>query len=153
MSSLISTDKSSLNLSSTQPLRDFVRDANSERIKSLLDNRVGVVAAMALISLHLSMDIFTPKPVEGGSSTYFTLIKLILGSLAVIVLGNMLLKSKLKDEMPSLQADILKSSFDMKAVNTVTNASSDEILGAVQSDVARKQWDIGADYISKESET
>ena len=93
---MISTDKSSLNLSSTQPLKNFVRDANSERIKSLMDNRVDVVAAMALLSLHLSMDIFTPRHVDGGSS-YFTFIKLILGSLAVIVLGNMLLKSKLKD--------------------------------------------------------
>jgi hypothetical protein len=72
-----------------------VRDANSERIKSLLDNRVGVVAAMALLSLHLSMDIFTPRH-ESGSS-YFTVIKLILGGLAVIVLGNMLIKSRLKE--------------------------------------------------------
>jgi hypothetical protein len=75
-----------------------VRDANSERIKSLLDNRVGVVSAMALLALHLSMDLFIPKQIEGGSSNYYQYIKLILGSFAVIVLGNMLLKSKLKEQ-------------------------------------------------------
>ena len=72
-----------------------MRDANSERIKSLLDNRVGVVAAMALLSLHLSMDIFIPR--HTSESGYFTVVKLILGALAVMVLGNMLLKSKLKE--------------------------------------------------------
>ena len=92
---MLFTDKPQLTLSSTQPLKDFVRDANSERIKSLLDNRVGVVAAMALLSLHLSMDIFIPS--HNSSGSYFTFIKLILGGLAVMVLGNMLLKSKLKE--------------------------------------------------------
>jgi hypothetical protein len=53
------------------------------------------VTAMALLSLHLSMDIFTPRH-ESGTS-YFTVIKLILGGLAVMVLGNMLIKSKLKE--------------------------------------------------------
>ena len=52
---------------------------------------------MALLSLHLSMDIFIPKH-AAESSSYFTLIKLLLGALAVIVLGNMLLKSKLKEQ-------------------------------------------------------
>ncbi len=75
-----------------------MRDANSERIKSLLDNRVGVVSAMALLALHLSMDFFIPKQNEGGSSNFYQYIKLILGSFAVIVLGNMLLKSKLKEQ-------------------------------------------------------
>lgn len=48
--------------------------------------------------------------------------------------------------------DIVKASFDVKAVNTVFNATSDEILGALMGD-ARKQWDLGADNISKESDT
>jgi hypothetical protein len=51
---------------------------------------------MALLSLHLSMDIFVPRHSIEGSS-YFTVVKLILGALAVMVLGNMLLKSKLKE--------------------------------------------------------
>jgi hypothetical protein len=93
---LLFTEKPQLTLSSTQPLKDFVRDANSERIKTLLDNRVGVIAAMALLSLHLSMDIFIPNN-HNSSGSYFTFIKLILGGLAVMVLGNMLLKSKLKE--------------------------------------------------------
>jgi hypothetical protein len=51
------TDKKGLNFSSVKPLQDFVRNAQSERIKSLLDNRVSVVAVMALLTLNLSLDL------------------------------------------------------------------------------------------------
>lgn len=129
-------------------MRDFVRDASSERIKTLLDNRVPVVTAMALLSLHLSMDIFVPR--HTSESGYFTVVKLILGALAVMVLGNMLLKSKVKEQQVS--SDIVKAAFEVKAVNTVSG-SSDEVMGAVTSESARKQWDNGVESVSKESES
>jgi hypothetical protein len=74
-------------------MKDFVRDANSERIKNVLDNRIGVISAMALLSLHLSINMFTPKHEEDCAS-FLTLIKLILVALAVIVLGATQLKPK-----------------------------------------------------------
>lgn len=40
----------------------------------------------------------------------------------------------------------------MKSVNTIASASSDEILTALSSD-ARKQWDLGIENISKETDT
>jgi predicted permease len=74
-------------------MKDFARDANSERIKNVLDNRIGVISAMALLSLHLSINMLTPKHEEDCAS-FSTLIKLILVALAVIVLGATQLKPK-----------------------------------------------------------
>ena len=88
-------------MSSTSPLKEYIREAHSERVKALMDNRVGVVSAMALMVLHLTLDVIIPKNVEGGSSGYLNVAQVVLGSLAVLVLGDMLLKSKLKDQQPS----------------------------------------------------
>ncbi len=94
-------DRSGVSLSSTGPLKEYIREAHSERVKALMDNRVGVVSAMALMVLHLTLDVIIPKNVEGGSPGYLNVAKVVLGSLAVLVLGDMLLKSKLKDQQPS----------------------------------------------------
>lgn len=40
----------------------------------------------------------------------------------------------------------------MKSVNTLANATSDEIFTALSSD-ARKNWDLGIENISKETDT
>ena len=74
-------------------MKDFARDANSERFKNVLDNWIGVVSAIVLLSLHLSINMFSPKHVDECAS-YLTLIKIILVALAVIVLGATLLKPK-----------------------------------------------------------
>ena len=103
---------------------------------------------MALLSLHLSMDIFIPR--HTSESGYFTVVKLILGALAVMVLGNMLLKSKVKEQQVS--SDIVKAAFEVKAVNTVSG-SSDEVMGAVTSESARRQWDNGVESVSTEGES
>ncbi len=60
LQSSVFTDKKGLNLSSVKPLQDFVRNAQSDRLKSLLDNRASVVAVMAFLTLHLSLDLILP---------------------------------------------------------------------------------------------
>ena len=82
-----------MNLSSTVPLVESVRNAHSDKIKSLLDNRASVVTAMSLLTLYIAMDIFIPKTHNSETSSYYSTIKVILGALTILTLGNMLLKT------------------------------------------------------------
>ena len=129
-----------------KPLQDFVRNANSDRIKSLLDNRASVVAVMGILTLHLSLDLIFSQ-----SSNNFGHIKAVLSILAVLVLGNMLLKSKLKDD-PAPNNSIVKENFDFKSTVTLV-ASPDEILAALSSPDLRPQFDQGLDSLTKLSDT
>jgi len=64
-----------------------------------MDNRASVVTAMALLTLYICMDLFIPKRFqEAPPSSYYQTVKAIFGALTVLVLGNMLLNSKVNDQ-------------------------------------------------------
>ena len=63
----------------------------------MLDIRGSVVTAMSLLTLYLSFDYFIPRG-SNAESTYYTMIRMIIGSLSILVLGNMLLNNKINEQ-------------------------------------------------------
>ena len=132
------SSKKGLNLSRSRQLADFVQQAQTQRIKSLLDNRVSVVLVIGLFSFIMCIDVILGRS-EGGLSASIILLKTILALALMAVLGKMLLTSS-KAGGDNGVGDIVKENFEVKAI-TYLVATPDEVANSIIDPVQRTQWD------------
>lgn len=151
---LIYSNKKNLNLSRSRQLAEFVQRAETEKIKSVMDNRGSVVVIIGLFACFMGVDILfpateaAPDATESSIDTTF-IIKALIAVSIVLALAKMLLKGRSVNLVTRMGPEpVVNFNFDVKAISYMM-ATPDEISTALIDPSQRLQWDNGLTALEK----
>lgn len=123
------SDKKGIDLSLNKRFLNFAKRVHAERIKSTMDVRGGVIAAIALFAILVGIDVILG---DAGKSFNMQILKAVLSVGLMLVLAKMMLGSKSEE----FHERVLKENFDVKSITQMI-ATPDEISGALVDQVQR----------------
>ena len=123
------SDKKGIDLSLNKRFLNFAKRVHAETIKSTMDVRGGVIAAIALFAILVGIDVILG---DAGKSFNMQILKAVLSVGLMLVLAKMMLGSKSEE----FHERVLKENFDVKSITQMI-ATPDEISGALVDQVQR----------------